>query len=61
MTIKCGRVARGILNGQHWEITRQEAGEPYRLDIGGEYYAGADSMRELLDEIEALDKLARGC
>lgn len=59
MTIDYGRIIRGTLRGQRWEITRQESGAAYRLDIGGEYYVSADSRRELLDELTAIDGLER--
>ena len=42
------------------EISQQEAGALYRLEIGNEFYASADSIRDLLDEVDALDGLARG-
>lgn len=61
MTIKSGRITKGTFRGQRWEITRQETGATYRLDINGKYYTSSDSMRELLDELEALDGLTRGC
>lgn len=59
MTIRCGYIIRGTLRGQWWEITRQEVGATYRLDVGGEFYASDDSLLALIEEVEALDGLAR--
>ena len=59
MTMKCGYIIRGEFSGQWWEITRQEAGALYRLDIGGEFYASSDNLRQLLDEVTDLDGLPR--
>lgn len=58
--MKCGYIIRGEMAGKWWEIIRQEAGALYRLEIGGEFYASADCIRNLLDEVTAFDKLARG-
>lgn len=42
-----------------WEISTQEAGAKYRLEIGGEFYSSADNQRQLLDEVSSLDGLPR--
>ena len=59
MTMRRGCIVRGEFVGQRWEITRQESGARYQLDIGGEFYANADNQRQLLDEVTALDGLPR--
>ena len=58
--MECGYISHGEMAGKWWEISQQEAGALYRLEIGNEFYASADSMRDLLDEVDALDGLARG-
>ena len=59
MTMRRGFIIRGEFAGQRWEITRQESGARYQLDICGEFYANADNQRQLLDEVTALDGLPR--
>ena len=58
--MECGYISHGEMAGKWWEISQQEAGALYRLEIGNEFYASADSIRDLLDEVDALVGLARG-
>ena len=53
--MECGYISHGEMAGKWWEISQQEAGALYRLEIGNEFYASADSIRDLLDEVDALD------
>ncbi len=59
MIVKCGYIIRGEFAGMWWEISTQEAGAKYRLEIGGEFYSSADNQRQLLDEVSSLDGLPR--
>ena len=47
--MECGYISHGEMAGKWWEISQQEAGALYRLEIGNEFYASADSIRDLLD------------
>lgn len=58
MTMKCGYVTSGEYAGKWWEIERIGP-EHYTLIVGGEFWTSSDNQRQLLDEVSALDGLAR--